>query len=130
MVDRTALTLDLFDGETDPKPGDSLQVEAVRALIAEIRENGTMTAAKQVMCATAMRLAHIIEQPKSAIAAVQAAAQLTPLIEKLTAEEGNAAGFTPEMKALIDALAVDPASYAQPPAGDPSEPGTPDPATP
>lgn len=121
MTRRTALMLDIFDGETDPNPADSLQVEAVRALIAEIREKGEMTAAKQVMCATALRLAGICDQPKSAIAAVQAAAQLTPLVEKLTAED-NAAGFTPEMKALIDALTIDPASYARPEASDPAEP--------
>ena len=95
MSRTTAQTLDLFDTETGPNYGESLQVRAVRELIEEIRENGVMTAAKQVMCATALRLAEVMEMPKSAIAAVQAAAQLTPLIEKLTAEEGNAAGMTP-----------------------------------
>ena len=126
----TALKFDLFEGESDAKYGDSLQVEAVRALISEIREQGNMTPAKQVMSATALKLAQIMDLPKSAIAAVQAAAQLTPLIEKLTADDGNAAGMTPEMKALIDALAIDPTTYASPEAGDTAAPGTADAPTP
>lgn len=128
MSPDTSLQLDIFDGETAPKLGDSLQVRAVRELIEEIRANGSMTAAKQVMCATALRLAEVMEMPKSAIAAVQAAAQLTPLIEKLTAEEGSAAGLTPEMKALIDALAVDPQTYARAEAGDTAASAAPEPA--
>ena len=126
----TALTLDIFEGETEEKFGDSLQVSAVRALIEDIRANGRMTPAKSVLCATALQLAQIAAQPKSAIAAVQAAAQLTPLVEKLTEADGDSAGLTEETKELIRALAIDPSPYAEPEAGHRPEPGTPEPAAP
>ena len=63
MTANTALKLDIFEGETSAKFGDSLQVEAVRELIADIREKGQMTPAKSVLCATALRLAAIVELP-------------------------------------------------------------------
>lgn len=128
MTANTAQVLDIFEGETSAKFGDSLQVEAVRELIADIREKGQMTPAKSVLCATALRLAAIVELPKSAVASVQAAAQLTVLVEKLTADVGDSAGMTEETKALIRALTIDPALYAGTPASDPAEPVTPQPA--
>lgn len=121
MTQTIAMKLDLFEGETEPRYGDSLQVEAVRALIKEITEAGEMTAAKQVLCATALKLAEIIEQPKSAIAAVQAAAQLTPLVERLTADSTEQAGMSEETKDLIRALTIDPTTYADTSDGNPAE---------
>lgn len=118
MTSNTAPELDIFIDETAPKWGDSLQVIAVRELIAKIREDGRMTPAKSVMCSVALRLAEIISNPKSAIAAVQAAAQLTPLIETLTAEAGDSSGMTEETKELIRALTIDPETYARTEAGE------------
>ena len=129
-MQNTAVMLDIFDGETTPKHGDSLQVLAVRELIEHIKANGLMSPAKQVMCATALKLAELIEHPRSAIAAVQAAAQLTPLIEKLTEADGDAAGMSQETKDLIRALTIDPKDYASPTAGDTAEPGPGEPASP
>lgn len=126
----TASMLDIFEDETGPKYGESLQVRAVRELIADIRANGQMTPAKQVMCATALRLAELVEHPKSAIASVQAASQLTPLIEKLTEADGDAAGMSEETRDLIRALTIDPQTYAQPAAGDTAEPAAGEPGTP
>lgn len=98
----------LFGDEPLPKYGESDTEAAVRQLIEEIQAKEAMTPARRVLCSTALRLARIIENPgKSAIAAVNAAAQITPLIEKIM-EDGQAdAGDLPEeLRNLLAAFEV------------------------
>ncbi len=99
----TALTL--FGDQTEEKFGDSETVKTVRALISEIQDEGRMTPRIRVYCSQALKYAAIMDQPKSAVAAVQAGVQLTEIIEKhLTVQEAEGG----QLAALIELLEGDP----------------------
>lgn len=100
----------LFGDDFTPKYGESETEAAVRELIEEIRDKDTMTPARRVLCSTALRLARLIDNPgKSAIAAVNAAAQLTPLIEKIVGEDATDPNDLPEeLRNLLAAFEVKP----------------------
>lgn len=99
--------LALFGADFEQKFGESETEAAVRLLIEEIQAKGLMTPARRVLCTTASKLARIIEQPKSAIAAVQAAAQLTPLIEKIIGDDTHTDDLPEELKQLFEVFQVE-----------------------
>lgn len=87
-----------------------------------------MTPAKSVLCATALRLAAIVELPQVS-RCLSAGGGSAPVLVEADRRCGDSAGMTEETKALIRALTIDPALYAGTPASDPAEPVTPQPAT-
>ncbi|MFV0315487.1 MAG: hypothetical protein ACK5O2_00800 [Microthrixaceae bacterium] len=106
MTASTGLVLDLFAEQSQAKYGDSDTVATVRALIAEIEGEGRMTPRLRVYCSQAIKYAGIMDQPKSAVAAVQAGVQLTELIEAhLTPQQATEGGL---IEQLIEALEGDP----------------------
>lgn len=96
----------LFAVESQQIQAESETVIAVRELIQQITDEERMTPAMRVMCGTALRLAAIIEHPKSAIASVNAAGQLTALIEKLADDQTNTDDLPPELVKLLAAFEV------------------------
>lgn len=106
MSDSTSTELDIFADQTTAKFGDSDTVLTVRALIEEITEQGRMTPRLRVYCSQAIKYASIMDQPKSAVAAVNAGIQLTELIEnQLTEQQASEGGL---LEQLIAALEGDP----------------------
>jgi len=98
-------TFAMFADQTETKFGDSDTVVTVRELIREIEADGRMTARIRVYCSQALKYAAIMDQPKSAVAAVQAGVQLTELIEThLTVQEAEGT----QLAKLIEALEGDP----------------------
>ena len=73
--------LALFQLDSPGSAPDSQTTREVRALIQEIEDEGRMSPRIRVYSAQALKYAGIMDQPKSAIAAVQAGIQLTDLIE-------------------------------------------------
>lgn len=97
--------LALFPNQVTEKFGDSETVLTVRALIAEIEAEGRMSPRIRVYCSQALKYAAIMDQPKSAVAAVQAGVQLTELIETHLMAQDEAGS---DMQKLIEILEGDP----------------------
>ena len=102
MTGQTGPVLDLFATQTTEQFGDSETVKTVRELIKEIEDAGRMTPRIRVYCSQAIKYASIMDQPKSAVAAVNAGIQLTELIENHLAEQQASEGGLLEQ--LIEAL--------------------------
>lgn len=114
----------LFGTETASNYGKSEEEKAVHALIDELEANNAMTTKKRALCVSALRLAQIASQPKSAIAAVQALDKLTDLLDRIDPEPtGSDAALSTEMKDLINALTIDPPLHARTETSNPPEPG-------
>lgn len=106
MTRNTSAELSLFEDQSTAKYGDSDTVATVRELIREIEDSGRMTARLRVYCSQAIKYAAIMDQPKSAVAAVNAGVQLTELIEnQLTEQQASEGGL---LEQLIEALEGDP----------------------
>ncbi|MGO3679184.1 MAG: hypothetical protein ACTJGT_08550 [Microbacteriaceae bacterium] len=105
MSTTTQAEFALFANQSEAKYGDSETVATVRALIKEIEAEGRMTPRLRVYCSQALKYASIMDQPKSAVAAVQAGVQLTELIEAhMTPAEQEADAVSK----LVDLLEGDP----------------------
>lgn len=98
----------LFAVETPQNLGQSETENAVRELIQQINDEERMTPAMRIMTSTALRLAALVENPgKSAIAAVNAAGQLTALLEKIVGDDrANTDDLPPELLQLLQAFEV------------------------
>lgn len=105
MTTETSVELALFPDQTAATYGDSDTVATVKALIKEIEIQGAMTTRRRVYCAQALKYAAIMDQPKSAVAAVNAGVQLTDLIETYLTDQESEAG---NLAKLIEALEGDP----------------------
>lgn len=106
MTGETSLQLPGFEDQTKDRLTDSETVKTVRALISEIEDANRMTARLRVYCSQALKYAAIMDQPKSAVAAVQAGVQLTTLIEEHLAEQQESEGTA--IAALVELLEGDP----------------------
>lgn len=107
MSSESTPQLDIFGDVEDGPFGDSLQVKAVKELVAEIQDSGTMTIAKRVLCANALKYAELAGDSKSAIAAVGATEKLTEIVERLTADQTQKlSDLPPEIVQLLAAFEV------------------------
>lgn len=102
MTSRTSPQLDIFPDQSVEKYGDSDTVVTVRVLIREIEAEDRMTPRLRVYCAQALKYASIMDQPKSAVAAVQAGIQLTELIENHLSAQETEGGALAELVALLE----------------------------
>ncbi|MGO2139837.1 MAG: hypothetical protein ACTH30_05445 [Leucobacter sp.] len=105
MTAETQAEFALFADQSTSKYGDSDTVATVRELIAEIEAEDRMTSRIRVYCSQALKYAAIMDQPKSAVAAVNAGIQLTELIESYLTPQETESGA---MAKLVELLEGDP----------------------